>query len=58
MQNNKCGNRYLPEVREWAFRMIFEHLAEFDNQSSAIKLIAAKIGCGVIFFNQFVVTLY
>tara|TARA_B100000780_G_scaffold229330_1_gene168911 strand:+ start:474 stop:650 length:177 start_codon:yes stop_codon:yes gene_type:complete len=58
MQKNKCGNRYLPEVREWAVRMIFEHSAEFDNQSSAIKSIAAKIGCGAIFFNQFVVTLY
>ena len=43
---NKCGNRYSPEVRERAVRMVFEHQGEFDSQSAAIKSIAPKIGCG------------
>ena len=46
MEKNKCGNRYSPEVRERAVRMVFEHQGEFDSQSAAIKSIAAKIGCG------------
>lgn len=46
MEKNKCGNRYSPEVRERAVRMVFEHQGEFDGQSAAIKSIAPKIGCG------------
>ncbi|WP_369699501.1 IS3 family transposase [Thalassobium sp. R2A62] len=46
MKKNKCGNRYSPEVRERAVRMVFEHQGEFDSQSAAIKSIAPKIGCG------------
>jgi len=36
MEKNKCGNRYSPEVRERAVRMVFEHQDEFDSQSAAI----------------------
>lgn len=46
MEKNQCGNRYSPEVRERALRMVFEHQGEFDSQSAAIKSIAPKIGCG------------
>ena len=46
MEKNKCGNRYSPEVRERAVRMVFEHQGEFDSQSAAIKSIAPKIGSG------------
>jgi transposase-like protein len=46
MEKNKCGNKYSPEVRERAVRMVFEHYGEFDSQSSAIKSTVAKIGCG------------
>jgi len=46
MEKKKCGNRYSPEVRERAVRMVFEHQGEFDSQSAAIKSIAPKIGCG------------
>ena len=28
MEKNKCGNRYSPEVRERAVRMVFEHQGE------------------------------
>jgi hypothetical protein len=34
MEKNKCGNRYSPEVRERAVRMVFEHQGEFDSQSA------------------------
>ena len=46
MEKNKCGNRYSPEVRERAVRMVFKHEGEFDSQCAAIKSIAPKIGCG------------
>jgi len=39
------SNRYSPEVRERAVRMVFEHEREHSSQWSAIVSIAAKIGC-------------
>ncbi len=48
MEKNKCGNRYSPEVRERAVRMVFEHQDEFDSQSAAIKSIAPGALIGMI----------
>ncbi|KGM86476.1 hypothetical protein rosmuc_03618 [Roseovarius mucosus DSM 17069] len=39
MEKSKCGNRYSPEVRERAVRMVFEHQGEFDSQTAAIKAL-------------------
>jgi len=39
------SNRYSPEVRERAVRMVLEHEREHDSQWSAIVSIASKIGC-------------
>ena len=36
---------YSPEVRERAVRMVLEHQGEHGSQYSAIRSIAAKIGC-------------
>ena len=37
--------KYSPEVRERAVRMVFEHQAEHESQWAAIVSIASKIGC-------------
>ncbi len=41
----KRSNRYSPEVRERAVRMVLEHERDYDSQWSAIGSIAGKIGC-------------
>ena len=38
-------NRYSPEVRERAVRMVLDHQVEHGSQWGAISSIAAKIGC-------------
>ncbi len=38
-------NRYSPEVRERAVRMVFEHQGEYGSQWATIRSIAEKIGC-------------
>jgi transposase len=39
------ANRYAPEVRERAVRMVFEHENEYASQWAAVSSIAGKIGC-------------
>jgi len=39
------SNRYSPEVRTRAVRMVFEHEHDYPSQWAAIKSIAEKIGC-------------
>ena len=39
------ANRYSPEVRERAVRMVLEHENEYPSQWQAICSIAGKIGC-------------
>ena len=41
----KQQNKYSPEVRERAVRMVFEHGHEYYFQWLAIVSIASKIGC-------------
>ena len=40
-------NRYSPEVRDRAVRLVFEHQGEHESQWAAISSIAAKLGCTV-----------
>ncbi len=45
MTKSKMANRYSPEVRAWAVRMVFEHQGSYETQAGAIEAIAPKIGC-------------
>ena len=38
-------NRYSPEVRQRAVRMVFEHQSDYESHWEAIGSIAGKIGC-------------
>lgn len=42
---SKTRNRFSPEVRERAVRMVGEHRADYGSEWEAMTSIAAKIGC-------------
>ena len=42
---NKKSNRFSPEVRERAVRMVHEHRGEYPSLWACIESIAPKIGC-------------
>ncbi len=42
---NKTSNRFSPEVRQRAVRMVLDHGGDHASQWAAIGPIAAKIGC-------------
>ena len=42
---NKTTNKFSPEVRERAVRMVGEHRADYGSEWAAMTSIAAKIGC-------------
>jgi transposase len=41
----KKSNKFSPEVRERAVRMVQEHRGEYPSQWAAVESIAPKIGC-------------
>ena len=41
----QTSNRYSPEVRERAVRMVLEHASDHASQWATIGSIASKIGC-------------
>ena len=43
--NELKPKKFLPEVRERAVRMVYEHRTEHTSQWAAIVSIAGKIGC-------------
>lgn len=43
--NSKSANRYPPELREHAVRMILEHRSEYDSGPDDIRAISSKFGC-------------
>jgi transposase-like protein len=45
MTKSKMANRYSPEVRARAVRMVFEHQGSYETQAGAIAAIVPKIGC-------------
>jgi transposase len=42
---SKKSNRFSPEVRERAVRMVQEHRGEYSSLWAAVESIAPKIGC-------------
>ena len=47
MEKSKTSNRYSPEIRTRAVRMVLEHQGSYDTQAAAIAAIAPKIGCTI-----------
>ena len=45
MEKSKTSNRYSPEMRARAVRMVLEHRSSYETQSAAVTAIAPKIGC-------------
>ena len=50
----KSSNRFSPEVRQRAVRMVLDHGGDHASQWAAIGSIAAKIGCTVETLRQWV----
>jgi transposase len=50
----KTSNRFSPELRERAVRMVQEHGSDHASQWAAIGSIAAKIGCTTETLRQWV----
>ena len=42
---NRTSNKFSPEVRDRAVRMVLEHRGEHPSEWAAMTSIAAKIGC-------------
>ena len=43
---DKRANRYSPEIRSRAVRMVFDNESGYDSRSAAILAVSEKIGCG------------
>ena len=50
----KKQNKFSPEIRERAVRMVLEHRGEYPSLWSAIESIAPKIGCVPQTLNEWV----
>jgi transposase-like protein len=51
---SKTTNRFSPEVRARAVRLVFEHEKDHTSRWSAVSSIAAKIGCTAQSLNEWV----
>jgi len=46
MERDNRANRYSPETRARAVRMVLDNQGNYESQSTKIKAVAPKIGCG------------